>query len=99
MAEYLITRASIVNRLNSDDRGHFRHTENERPCSEAYLKELRDIYGNKCSRYFIQLDTIEDVDSLGTKYNVDAVITRNDLFEDYIAIVLYDEVLDKSLCD
>lgn len=99
MAEYIITRASIINRLNSDGRVHFMLTETERPCSEAYLKKLRDIYGNKCSRYFIQLDTIEDLDSLGTKYNVDVVVTRNDLFEDYIAIVLYDEVIDKSLCD
>ena len=99
MAEYIITRASIINRLNSDGRLHFMFTEAERPCSEAYLKELRDTNGNKCSRYFIQLNTIEDVDGLGTKYDVDVIVTRNDFFEDYIAIVLYDEEIDKNLID
>lgn len=99
MAEYIITRASIINRCNNDDKLHFMFTEAERPCSEAYLKELRDTDGNKCSRYFIQLDTIEDVDRLGTKYDVDVMVTRNDFFEDHIALVLYDEEIDKSLFD
>ena len=32
---------------------HLLFTEKEKPCEEAYIKELLDSDGNKCSRYFI----------------------------------------------
>lgn len=66
-------------------------TEEERPCSEAYLKEVYDNDGNKCSRYFINLSSIEEVDELGNKYDVDVLITRNLDFDGIISLVLYDE--------
>lgn len=53
MAEYIITRASIINRCNYDGRLHLQFTEAERPCREAYLKELRDENGILCSRYCV----------------------------------------------
>ena len=91
MGKYLITRASIINRCNSDGKLHLFFTEEEKPCEEARLEEITDNDGNICSRYFIDINTIEALDSLGTKYDVDILVTRNLDFDDYIALVLYDE--------
>lgn len=77
MQEHMITRSSIINNCNSDGKLHLLFTEEERPCSEAYLKEVYDNDGNKCSRYFINLSSIEEVDELGNEYDVDVLITRN----------------------
>ena len=44
-----------------------------------------------CSRYCIRLNSIEDVDRLGTQYDVDVAVTRNLEFPVYIALVLLDE--------
>ena len=93
MAEYIITRASIINRCWEDGKLHLRFTEKERPCKEAYLKELLDKDGNECSRYFIELNSIEEVDALGDKYDVDVMISRNLNFDNIIALILYDEEL------
>lgn len=97
MAEYMITRASIVNRCNSDGKRHLVFTEEERPCPEAYLKELPDRDGQPCSRYFIQLDSIEAADALGEKYDVDVLISKNLDFPGIISLVLYDEELAQEL--
>ena len=97
MKEYIITRASIINRCNKDGKLHLVFTELEKPCKEAYLKELKDLDGNDCSRFFIQLGSIEDIDALGTKYDVDVLVTRNLAFEGIIALVLYDEEIDINL--
>lgn len=91
MQEHIITRSSIINNCNSDGKLHLLFTEEERPCSEAYLKEVYDNDGNKCSRYFINLSSIEEVDELGNKYDVDVLITRNLDFDGIISLVLYDE--------
>lgn len=96
MAEYMITRASIINRCNSDGKLHNIFTDKERPCKEAYLKELRDKDGEICSRFFIQIDSIEAVDELGEKYDVDVLVTRNLDFEGIISLVLYDEEIDAA---
>ena len=97
MAEYMITRASIINRCNSDGQIHLMFTDKEKPCAEAYLKELKDSDNNLCSRYFIELDSIEAVDELGTKYDVDVMVTRNLDFEGIIALVLYDEEIERDV--
>lgn len=97
MSEYMITRSSIINRCNSDGRIHLLFSEKEKPCKEAYLKELLDKDGNKCSRYFINLQSIEDIDTIGEKYNVDVLVTRNMDFEKQISIVLYDEEINQDL--
>ena len=97
MAEYMITRASIINRCNSDGKEHLMFTEKERPCKEAFLKEIKDNEGTICSRYFIQLESIEDIDELGTKYDVDILVTRNLDFNNVISLVLYDEEIDREL--
>lgn len=47
------------------------------------------------SRYFISVESIEEDDKLGEKYNVDILITRNLDFDKYIAIVLHDEEIIK----
>lgn len=91
MQEHMITCSSIINNCNSDGKLHLLFTEEERPCSEAYLKEVYDNDGNKCSRYFINLSSIEEVDELGNKYDVDVLITRNLNFDGIISLVLYDE--------
>lgn len=96
MAEYIITRASIINKCNHDGKLHLMFTKKERPCKEAYLKEIRDINGFLCSRYFIELDSIEDADALGAKYGVDVLITRNLDFEKVISLVLYDEEIEQD---
>lgn len=97
MAEYMIARASIINRCNSDGKEHVIFTEKERPCKEAVLKELQNNEGEVCSRYFIQLDSIEDIDKLGEQYNVDVLVTRNLDFNNVISLVLYDEEIDEGL--
>ena len=63
----------------------------EKPCEEAYIKELLDSDGNKCSRYFIDLDTITELDKLGEKYDTDVLVTKNLDFPEYTALILYDE--------
>lgn len=96
MAEYMITRASIINRCNNDGKLHLIFTDKEKPCEEAYLKEIKDIDGNLCSRYFIEVNSIEDAEALGIKYDVDVLITRNLDFEEIISLVLYDEEIEQS---
>ena len=91
MTEYMITRASIINRCNTDGKLHLLFTEKERPCIEAYLKEIKDNTGDLCSRYFIHLDSLEEADELGTKYDIDLLISRNLAFDGIISLVLYDE--------
>lgn len=56
MQEYIITRGSIIKKCSTDGKLHLLFTETERPCREAYLKELRDTAGNLCSRYCIRLN-------------------------------------------
>ena len=92
----MITRASIINRCNNDGKLHLIFTDKEKPCEEAYLKEIKDIDGNLCSRYFIEVNSIEDADALGIKYDVDVLITRNLDFEEIISLVLYDEEIEQS---
>lgn len=97
MAEYMIARASIINRCNSDEQEHLLFTEKERPCEEAFLKNIKSNDGRTCSRYFINLDSIEDIDRLGNQYGVDVLVTRNIDFDDVISLVLYDEEIDQEL--
>lgn len=94
---FLITRSSIINRCNSDGRLHLLMTEKERPCFEAILTEMDNKDGVKCSRFTIQLDSIEDINQLGEKYGVDVLVTKNIDFPNYIAVVLYDEEIEKSM--
>ncbi len=97
MAEYMITRASIINKCNRDGKLHLMFTDKEKPCKEAYLKELLDNEGEQCSRYFVKLNSIEDIDSLGEKYEVDVMVTRNLNFDGIISLVLYDEEIVREL--
>ncbi len=97
MAEYMITRSSIINQCNRDGNIHLKFSKKEQPCREAYLKELDDTNGERCSRYFIELSTIEDMDALGENYDLDVLVTRNMGFDDVIALVLYDEEIDTTL--
>lgn len=94
--ECIISRASTINRCNRDGKLHMLFTEKEKPCEEAYLKEILDIDGNKCSRYFIDLETISEVDGLGEKYGVDILVTKNLDFPECIALVLYDEEIKQK---
>ena len=91
--EFIITRQSIINRCNADGKLHLIHAEAERPCSEAYLKPIKDIHGEECTRFFIDLEspTIETVNELGKKYGVDVLVTENLEFPGQVALVLYDE--------
>lgn len=93
--KYIVTRASIINRCNNDGKLHLLFTERERPCEEAVLENVYDNEGNLCSRYFINLESIEEADKLGEKYDVDILITRNLDFDKYISVVLYDEEIKK----
>ena len=97
MAEYMITKASFINRCNRDGKLHNYFTEKEKPCREAYLKNILDTNGVECSRYFIELHSIEELDALGEKYDVDILVTRNLGFEGVISVVLYDEEIDQGL--
>lgn len=89
--ECIISKSSIVNRCNTDGKIHLLFTEKEKPCEEAYLKEISDNEGNICSRYFINLNTIIEIDKLGKKYDVDVLVIKNTNFPEYIALILYDE--------
>lgn len=94
--ECIISRSSIINRCNEDGGIHLLFTEREKPCEEAYLKEVLDVEGNKCSRYFIDLDTITDLDKLGEKYDTDVLVTKNLDFPEYTALILYDEEIKQG---
>ncbi len=94
--ECIISRSSIINRCNEDGGIHLLFTEREKPCEEAYLKEVLDVEGNKCSRYFINLDTIADLDKLGEKYDTDVLVTKNLDFPEYTALILYDEEIKQE---
>lgn len=91
--ECIITKSSIINKCNTDEKLHLLFSAKEKPCEEAYIKELSDSNGNMCSRYFIDLDTIVDLDKLGKKYDVDVLVTENLDFQGYIALVLYEEIM------
>lgn len=95
--KYIITRSSITNRVSGDGEIHYLFTEKERPCKEATLEELSDKEGVLCSRYFIKLSSIEELNALGEKYNCDVLVTVNHMFPEYIALVLYDEEIDQRL--
>ena len=56
---------------------------------------MKDNEGKTCSRYFIEIDSIEAVDNLGTQYGVDVLVTRNLDFDNIISLVLYDEEIDR----
>lgn len=58
---------------------------------------MKDSEGRTCSRYFIELDSIEAVDNLVTQYGVDVLVTRNLDFDNIISLVLYDEEIDQEL--
>ena len=94
--ECIISKSSIINRCNEDGEIHLLFTEREKPCEEAYLKEVLDVEGNKCSRYFIDLDTITDLDKLGEKYDTDVIVTKNLDFPEYTALILYDEEIKQE---
>ena len=94
--ECIISRSSVINRCNEDGELHLLFTEKEKPCEEAYIKELLDSDGNKCSRYFIDLDTITELDKLGEKYNTDVLVTKNLDFPEYTALILYDEEIKQE---
>lgn len=80
-----------------DGKPHLLFSAKEKPCEEAYIKELLDSNGNRCSRYFIDLDTIAELDKLGKKYDVDVLVKENLDISEYIALVLYDEKLYRGL--
>lgn len=94
--ECIISKPSIINRCNEDGEIHLLFTEREKPCEEAYLKEVLDVEGNKCSRYFIDLDTIIELDKLGEKYDTDVLVTKNLDFPEYTALILYDEEIKQE---
>lgn len=94
--ECIISKSSIINRCNEDGEIHLLFTEREKPCEEEYLKEVLDVEGNKCSRYFIDLDTITDLDKLGEKYDTDVLVTKNLDFPEYTALILYDEEIKQE---
>jgi len=89
--ECIISKSSIINRCNEDGELHLLFTEKEKPCEEAYLKEILDSDGNKCSRYFIDLKTIIELNELGEKYDLNIIVTKNLDFPEYIAVILDDE--------
>lgn len=93
--ECIISRASIVNRCTTDGKVHYHFTEKERPCKEAYLKDMIDDSGNPCSRYCIDLNTITELDQLGEDYEKDILVTKNYDFTNYVTLIIYDEPLIK----
>ena len=44
--ECIISRSSVINKCNEDGEFHLLFTDKEKPCEEAYLKELLDSDGN-----------------------------------------------------
>lgn len=81
----------FINKCNTDGKLHLLFSAKEKPCEEAYIKELLDSNGNMCNRYFFDLDAITEQDKLGKKYDVDVLVTENLDFLRYSALVLYDE--------
>lgn len=90
--KYIITKSSIIKRCMSDGQNHQLFTENERPCNDAVLEEIIDRNGNRCSRFFIEIDnTIEALDKLCDNYVADIKVSRNLFFPDYITLVICDD--------
>lgn len=88
--EYIITKRSTIIKNNRDGKDHSRVTQKERPCEEAYVKDIIDNEGNVQSRYFIQLETIDDLFHFEKKYQVNTLLRKNKEFPEYIAIVMDD---------
>lgn len=90
--KYIITKSSIIKNCMLDGKNHQLFTENERPCKEAVLEEILDKNGNRCSRFFIEVDnTIEELDKLCDNYVADIKVSRNLFFPDYITLVICDD--------
>ena len=89
---YIITRSSIIKRCAEDGKSHEIFTEDERPCEEAVLEEITNRNGQKCSRFFIEIEnTIEALDELCDKYVADIKIARNIFFPNEIILVICDD--------
>lgn len=88
--EYIITRRSTIVRNNKDGKDHSRVTRREKPCDEAYISDIIDVDGNVQSRYFIELETIDDLFALEKKYRLNTLLRTNKEFPDYIAIIMDD---------
>lgn len=58
---------------------------------------MKDNEGKTCSRYFIELDSIEAVEKLGIHYCFDALATRNLDFYNIISLVIYDKEIAQEL--
>ena len=88
--EYLITRKSIIKRNNHDGRDHSKVSSKDRPCEEAYVKDVIDYHGNIQSRYFIELNSVTELFEFERKYKVHTSLKRNKEFPNYIAIIMED---------
>ncbi len=90
--KYIITKSSIIKRCATDGKDHRMFTEDERPCKEATLEEITDKNGNKCSRFFIEIDdTIEALDALCDNYVADIKVSRNLFFPNDIVLIICDD--------
>lgn len=90
MQEYIVTRKSIIRRNNKDGKDHSHVTKGERPCEEAYIKDIVDVDGNVQSRYFIEINSVDELFEFERKYQVNTLLRVNKEFPDYIAIVMDD---------
>jgi hypothetical protein len=93
--KYMITRMSIINRLNKEE---FRvlYTEEERPCADAFLDKIKDCCGEECTRFFIVLDNnLKALEDLRAKTGDSIIMTENTTFN-CTELVFFDENKDND---
>ena len=93
--KYMITRMSIINRLNKEG---FRvlYTEEERPCADAFLDKIKDCCGEECTRFFIVLDNnLKALEDLRAKTGDSIIMTENTTFN-CTELVFFDENKDND---
>lgn len=93
--KYMITRMSIINRLKKEE---FRaiYTEDEKPCEDAFLDNIKDCCGEECTRYFIVLDnSLKALEDFRAETGTTVMLTENTTFN-CPELVLFDENLDED---
>ena len=78
--KYMITRKSIIDKFAKEEFCAI-YTEDEKPCEDAFLDNIKDCCGEECTRYFIILDNnLKALEDLCVKTGVTVLMTFNETF-------------------
>ena len=95
--KYIITRASIINEVNRKNKYYPNTFKRHKPCKGAYIDKIKNNEGEVLTRYFIDIQNLEELEALGIEYKVDILLSCNLDFNNHRSLILYDEVLAEEL--